>query len=325
MLDVDLRNGAAVCPVHHAADVEPEVGAEQLPLPPGEEGLPLVGESLAFTKNTHQFVLERAKKHGPIFRTHIQGLPTVILIGPDAARWIMHNENKLFASIFFYSFLTLVGGEDCLLGQAGATHKRSRRIISRVFHPKLLERYAVVMDRITTEFLQRWREQPEVSARDEMIQLAYEVAAEVLLGASTSAVKELGPDVQDLIAGLLSIPVNVPMTTYNKAHKARARIHAYLDKEIARRRTEQLDLPDGLGVLMKADERDGAFDGIELKNQVLLLMITANETVSATLCGFCMLTAQHPEILQELRAEQAELGHDLPLTPEKVLAALDDR
>src|SRR5579862_5364347 len=55
------------------------------PLPPGRNGLPLLGETLVFAKNPFRFVEERLAAHGRIFRTNVLGRKSVVVAGPEAA------------------------------------------------------------------------------------------------------------------------------------------------------------------------------------------------------------------------------------------------
>ena len=52
------------------------------PLPPGSNGLPLLGETLAFAKNPFAFIGQRRARFGDVFRTSILGKPTVDIAGP---------------------------------------------------------------------------------------------------------------------------------------------------------------------------------------------------------------------------------------------------
>lgn len=38
----------------------------------------------------------RRARHGKIFKTHILGSPTVVMLGPEANKFLLINENKLF-------------------------------------------------------------------------------------------------------------------------------------------------------------------------------------------------------------------------------------
>ena len=59
---------------------------EGAPLPPGETGLPLLGETITLLKNGFAFVEAGARKHGPIFKTNIFFRPTAVITGPNAAK-----------------------------------------------------------------------------------------------------------------------------------------------------------------------------------------------------------------------------------------------
>ncbi|OZH51766.1 hypothetical protein AFK68_28810 [Hydrocoleum sp. CS-953] len=48
----------------------------KLPLPPGNFGLPLVGETISFL-NDDNFAEKREKKYGKIYKSHIFGTPTM--------------------------------------------------------------------------------------------------------------------------------------------------------------------------------------------------------------------------------------------------------
>ena len=56
------------------------------PLPPGSNGLPLLGETLAFANNPFAFIHQRRARFGDVFRTSILGSPTVFFVGPKLAR-----------------------------------------------------------------------------------------------------------------------------------------------------------------------------------------------------------------------------------------------
>ncbi len=61
---------------------------QDLPLPPGSSGLPLIGETLSFVFDKN-FADKRIKKYGKIFRTNILGQPTVVMSGTDANEFIL--------------------------------------------------------------------------------------------------------------------------------------------------------------------------------------------------------------------------------------------
>ncbi len=67
-----------------------------LPLPPGSFGLPLIGETIGLLRDPN-FAQKRQKRYGSIFKTHLFGRPTVVMIGAEANRFLFTNENQYFS------------------------------------------------------------------------------------------------------------------------------------------------------------------------------------------------------------------------------------
>lgn len=99
-----------------------------LRLPPGNLGLPLIGETLQLisaykTENPEPFIDERVNRFGPIFSTHVFGEPTVFSADPETNRFILQNEGKLFECSYPSSISNLLGKHSLLL-MKGNLHKR---------------------------------------------------------------------------------------------------------------------------------------------------------------------------------------------------------
>ncbi|MCJ8282993.1 MAG: hypothetical protein MJK14_25120 [Rivularia sp. ALOHA_DT_140] len=67
--------------------------SKTLPLPPGDFGLPVIGETISFIRDS-DFIEKRYQKHGSIFKTHIFTNPTIVMIGSEANRFLFTNDNK---------------------------------------------------------------------------------------------------------------------------------------------------------------------------------------------------------------------------------------
>ena len=65
-------------------------------LPPGSFGLPIIGETLSFL-NDPAFADKRQEKYGSIFKTNILGRPTVVMVGPEANRFLLSSHMHHFS------------------------------------------------------------------------------------------------------------------------------------------------------------------------------------------------------------------------------------
>ncbi len=67
------------------------------PTPPGKFGLPWIGETLSFLGDSN-FIEKRQNRYGDLFKTHIFGRPTIVMIGTSANRFLFAKENQYFAA-----------------------------------------------------------------------------------------------------------------------------------------------------------------------------------------------------------------------------------
>ncbi|CAN1324605.1 Abscisic acid 8'-hydroxylase 4 [Linum perenne] len=66
-------------------------------LPPGSMGWPFLGETLRlYSQHPDSFFSTRQARYGEIFKTHILGCPCVMLASPEAIRFVMVTQSRLF-------------------------------------------------------------------------------------------------------------------------------------------------------------------------------------------------------------------------------------
>ncbi|WP_263975692.1 cytochrome P450 [Leptolyngbya sp. 7M] len=62
------------------------------------------------------------------------------------------------------------------------------------------------------------------------------------------------------------------------------------------------------------DENGQGLSIAELKDQILLLLFAGHETLTSAVASFCLLVAQHPDVMAKLRDEQQQFSVQEPLT-----------
>ncbi|KAM2205148.1 hypothetical protein FF1_024455 [Malus domestica] len=103
-------------------------------LPPGEMGLPWVGQTMEFYKAQRKnslfddFAQPRITKYGKIFTTHLMGSPTVIVNGANANKFLLSNEFKLVVSSWPSASVQLMG-KDSIMEKQGERHRYLRGLI----------------------------------------------------------------------------------------------------------------------------------------------------------------------------------------------------
>ena len=278
-----------------------------LPKPPGRNGLPLIGETISFL-NDPDFNQKRIKKYGKIYKTNIFARPTAIMIGSEANTFLFGNENKYVVSIWPKSTRVLLGKESLSIS-SGKVHTSRRKLLYEAFQPRALASYIPTMEQIIEKYLQRWEKMGTLTWYPELRDFTFDIASNLFLSIDGGAESKVGELFEQFSNGLFSIPVSLPWTRFGKALHARKKLLEHLEKIVIQR--QQADNPgqDALGLLIQAkDDQGNSLSLEELKDQVLLLLFAGHETLTSAIASFCLLTAQHPDVMQRLRDEQAGLN-----------------
>ncbi len=291
--------------------------SENHALPPGRLGLPWLGETLSFLTQT-DFIDQRRRRYGPIFKTQILGRPTIIMVGPEANRFILSSHSDRFSNQGWPDSFKSLLGQKALVIQDGPEHQRSRKLLMPSLHGPALANYLTTMERVSLAYLARWETQETITWFPELKKMTFEMASRILLGSEPGEENDrLFQWFGTLSQGLFSPTTSWQWTPYGKALHAREQILAYIDRAINQRQTTPTQ--DVLSLLMQA--KDEAGEGLsleEIKSQALSLLIGTNANTASMLVCLCMALAQKPEVLQIARSEQQEIAQDGTLSLEQI-------
>ncbi len=285
-------------------------------LPPGRMGLPGIGESIQYLRDPEGFIAERQEQYGNVFKTHLFGRPTIALIGADAAQFLFSNDGQKLEMTNTPNFETLLGKKSIGV-QVGAAHKGLRRQLFQAFQPRALESYAFTMETVTQQYLQRWEQMGALTWYDELKRYTLDIACRLFIGTSITDDEQLEKVYESWSGGLLTIPVRFPGSKFDRAVRAREMLLAQFDRLIDRRQQSSSNHQDVLYILLKAkDEAGNLLSREEIKDNILGMLIAGHETLTSALTSFCLLMAQHPDVLRAVCQEQSALGFPTSLTPD---------
>ncbi|MFN8502575.1 cytochrome P450 [Kouleothrix sp.] len=279
------------------------------PLPPGRRGFPVLGETGDWARDPLKFARDRHARYGPVWRTHLMGRPTAVLLGPEANRFILGTHMHLFSSRQGWSktITSLIGDGLSLLD--GATHRRHRAMIMPALHGAVLQGYAAEMQAQVAGHAQQWLALGELRLFDGFKRLSFDIATRLMLG----------PQLQDEAAecfklfrtftrGLFAPPAwRLPWLPYGRAWDAGQRLRPILARIVAEHRRAPADTI--LGTLVAArDEAGEGFSDAELMDELLVLLWAGHDTITSLLTWVVYELARHPAVDAEARAEQLALG-----------------
>ena len=291
---------------------------QKLPLPPGSFGLPFIGETINFLFDRH-FTQNKIAQHGNIFKTNIFGNPTIMMIGAQANEFLFRHENQYVVSTWPKTTRILLG-QTSLAVNNGSFHASRRRILAQAFQPRVLSSYLPTIEAITQNYLQKWENLGEFTWYPEFKNYTFDIAAKLLVGIDNGSQTPLCGLFEQWCKGLFSIPINLPWTKFGKALKCREAMLQEIEAIVKQRQTEDNNInSDALSLLLNAEDENGHRLTLEeLKDQVLLLLFAGHETLTSAIASFCLLTAQHPQVLAKIRQEQQQLNYKIPFNLEQL-------
>ena len=274
---------------------------QTLPLPPGNLDWPWIGETIPFLKNINKFAEQRFQKYADIFKTQILGQTFIYIKGAEANRYFLTAKN---IEPNFPSSLQKLSGCS-IANQTGDIHKSRRQIIAQSFKPRNLEAYFDEIVIISQQYLEKWHTQRELTWYPELKNYTFDVAAKFLIGLERASQTPLRTWFDTYEEGLFSVTLQLPWTKFGRAMKSRQLLLIEIEKIIKQRQLETNANSDSLSILLEAkDEKGEHLSGEELKDQILNLLFAGHGTLTSALTSFCLLIAQHPDVLTKVKEEQ---------------------
>jgi cytochrome P450 len=283
---------------------------ENLPLPPGSSGLPLLGQTLPFLKNMFGFIRRGMVAHGLLFRGNILNQDAVFIAGPAACeRWldqqVVTRKNALpppVATLFAGTNVALLDGEE---------HRVRKLLLLKAFSREANAGYLPVLQSLIDSHLTRWVAAAEIDWVPALKKLGFEGICGTVFGLSPSPeVDALFADYGALLAGFSALPIRLPGTTFSKAVAARDRILAFFASTIAARQQSVKPIgtqdTDGLARLLAARNLpEHAGQGLDDRELALELhhIVIAGYIVFAELVATVMALTPHPRVREQLAAE----------------------
>jgi cytochrome P450 len=278
---------------------------------PGDEGWPLIGKTLQVLADPKGHVERNFAKYGPVYRGHMFGETSIVLLGPDANELVLFDQARQFSSALGWGrILGLLFPRGLMLLDFDE-HRLHRRALSVAFKSGPMKSYLTELDKGIAARVAQWKAKPgPMLLYPAMKQLTLDLAATSFLGA------DIGPEVDDITrafvdmvaASVAVIRKPIPGTKMARGVRGRKRIVAYFSEQIPIRREKGCG-DDLFSQLCQATHEDGALLSTQdIIDHMSFLMMAAHDTLTSSLTSFVGELAAHPEWQQRLRDEVAALG-----------------
>ncbi|KAM7512689.1 hypothetical protein LguiB_011564 [Lonicera macranthoides] len=288
-------------------------------LPPGEMGLPWIGETLAFHKAQQKnllfekFVQPRIQKHGKIFKTRLMGSPTIVVNGVEANHFFLSNEFKLVISSWPSSSVQLMG-KDSIMEKQGEAHRVLRGVISTSLGRANLEALVPKMcNSILLHLDKNWGDKEDkISLYRTTKLLIFSIVFECLLGIGVE--EGMLSTFEKVLDGIFAPPFKyLPGSRFWRAKGARKEIEKWLVEVVRKKREEMirriLEGEEGATLLCRlvGGMIKGEISEKEVVDNVVLLVFAAHDTTSFAIAMTFKMMAKHPKSYATLLREHVEI------------------
>ncbi|XP_051150121.1 beta-amyrin 28-monooxygenase-like [Andrographis paniculata] len=299
---------------------KPRAAAAAAAHPPGKTGWPVIGETLEFLStgwkgHPEKFIFDRMTKYSSlVFKTHLLGEKTAVFCGAAGNKFLFSNENKL-VEVWWLSSMDKIFPSNETSSKEGAI--KMRKMLPNFLKPEALHSYVGIMDHIARRhFADRWDNKEEVVVFPLAKSFTFWIACRLFVSIEDPCeVERLSAPFNRLASGLISIPIDLPGTQFNKAIKASNLIRKELLSIIKQRK---IDLADGKAtpkqdilshMLLTSDENGKFMSELTVADKILGLLIGGHDTASSACAFIVKYLAELPEVYYGVYKEQMEIAN----------------
>ncbi|XP_031101723.1 taxadiene 5-alpha hydroxylase [Ipomoea triloba] len=299
-------------------------------LPPGEMGLPWIGETIDFYKAQkknklfEEFVQPRIHKYGKTFKTRIMGSPTVLVNGAEANKFFLSNEFKLVVSSWPSSSVQLMG-KNSIMEKQGEAHRFIRGIVASSLGCLGLETMVPkICKTVQMHLHNNWQGKQIISLFHLTKMLTFNIVFECLLGIDVKP--GLLDTFERVLEGVFAPPIAFPGSKFSRAKGARLEIEKMLIN-VVRKKKEEIDVhgekeEETLLSRLVTAMINGEISEEEVVDNIVLLVFAAHDTTTFAIAMTFRMLAQHPNAYSLLLQEHESILSNK--RPDDELLSLED-
>ncbi|XP_057493602.1 beta-amyrin 16-alpha-hydroxylase CYP87D16-like [Actinidia eriantha] len=279
-------------------------------LPPGSMGFPLIGETIQLlipsrTLDLHPFVKKRVQRYGKVFRTSVVGRPIVMSTDRQFNHYIITQEGKSVELWYLDTFSKMLP-----IYAVGSIQKYIRSITLNHFGVESIrEKLLPQIEQMVTKTLRVWSSRESIEVKHAASTMLFGFTLKQMFGYdSEKSANDLSEKFVDFVHGLMSLPLNIPGTTYHKCLKDQKEVLNMMRGIVK----ERLTFPEKY----RGDFLDHAIEDMKTNKfltedfivQLMFgILFGTFEPISAVVVLTFKLLSEHPSTLQELTAEHEEI------------------
>ncbi len=276
-------------------------------LPPGPDGLPVVGSTFQFLRDPYAFY-DTLAEYGDVVRYRVGPWTFCTFLAPEYVEQALVGEPERFGK-WDAADAGVEFAPEGLLQTEGDQWRKQRKLLQPAFRPDRIAEYADAMGEYAAEHVANWSDGQRLDVTAATSRLTLRILADSLFDLDI----ETGDDVVTEFANALNARANadsvtaflpewVPTPSNRRYRRARRELRAFIAGTLDRRRRGGGD--DMLDLLLSAETDDGeTLSETEIRDQLITFLFAGHETTSLALTYTLLCLAKRPEYADRLRDE----------------------
>jgi len=282
-------------------------------MPPGPS-LPAPVQALLAVLATERYTDHVGRRYGPAVTLRVAGIGEFVAFSdPDAIRELFTGDRDVLRAGEANAALGALARSSVVVAD-GERHLRLRRLLLPPFHGEAMRAHVPVVRALAAAEVARWPVGRPFATLPRMQAITLEVILRAVLGVRD---EERARRLRAVLPAVLGVSLimlfaeaaNPGLFASRPARRlpwlrAREEANRLVEEEIAAHRADPAGRDDVLAVLIAARDEDGqGLDDVEVRDQLLTLLMAGHETTSTTLAWAFERLVRHPAALARLQRE----------------------
>ncbi|XP_047337071.1 cucurbitadienol 11-hydroxylase-like [Impatiens glandulifera] len=302
-------------------------------LPPGSMGFPFIGETLELlipsrSLDLHPFIKKRIQKYGPVFKTNFAGRPVVITTDAEVNHHLFLQEGRSVEMWYLDTFAKLFNMDGESKPTAfGAVHRYVRSIVLNHFGTESLKKKLLPqMETFVDATLKTWTVQDSIFVKEAVASMVFDCTAKQMIGYdSTKSVDKLSEKFTSILQGLMSFPINIPGTAFHRVLQESKKITNMIREKIKEKQKFPKEFDEDLLDQAVREMRSEKFLTEDfIVHFIFGALFASFESISSAITLAFKLLSDHPQVVNELRAEHEAILSKREKSDETSLLSWDE-
>jgi sterol 14-demethylase len=294
----------------HARIGSRHLGTSHLKDPPElGGGLPLIGHSRAFIKDTVGLLQRTHDECGPVGKFKLLGKDIILFTGPEAQEANFRQPDEVLSPNAAYKMMVPVFGKGVAYGAKPSKMAEQMHMLYPALRNNRMRTYTEIVARETMDSIASWGDEGEIEALAFFGMLTNYTSSSCLLGKEfrNEMSAEFSKVYYDLERGIVAwgyIHTYLPIPAFRRRDRARARLGEMVSGIVEARKRSGYRGEDFLQTLMDAEYADGSkLTAHEVTGMLVAAMFAGHHTSSVTTAWTLLELLRHPEFLDQVRDE----------------------